>query len=138
MSIEEALGYTYPFKPVANTPIPSLEPYLRTVFYTQHLKPCSKRSWVGLLNPAAGRGRPRRMVEVLNLPPSFRFVLRQDGAEGLYKAAKLSEGELDVMRLKQQGFTQEQIASMTGRPMGTIKSGLYRGYAKIRKACIQI
>ncbi len=63
----------------------------------------------------------------------FAWYLIHVGPEGLYQAANLSDGEREVMRLKQEGHTQDQVAFITEKSLGTIQKMLSRGYAKIAR-----
>lgn len=63
-------------------------------------------------------------------------VIEQDRVErmyGLLQESGLSQAHVDAVMLHAFGKSQEEIAEITGAPIGTIKSRISRGYDTIRR-----
>jgi len=134
-------------------------------WHTIRLKRSRKRDWVGLLNPHAGRGAPRRVEDTLAddlaQVPELLARLDEEGPEGVYALAGLSDAERNVIRMYHEGFTheidialnkvglhwesepvvrlralgfsEEQIARRCGASLGTVRAQLQAGRDKLQR-----
>lgn len=111
-----------------NNTVTNLRAYLFRTLRNVHIDQCRKEKTRGHEVDSDADG-----VEYLSVPPSQEDRLRCAEISSALDALPESQREVILLSCL-EGMTYEDVAEVTGNPIGTVRSRLHRGRAALREA----